>query len=128
MRTLFAFLFLALVTSAELAAQVIPRPSIPKRPPQPTNTYLVTFRRDTTLAQRSALVQSSGATIRMNYRTVNAASVEIPDATALDRLRNDPRVLSVFVNRPISLSGVQGRGSGPLGHKTPTSLSATATS
>src|SRR5262249_52335407 len=60
---------------------------------------------------------------------------EIPDAAVLARLRNDPRVLSAFSNRPIKLSGFQGRGGAGSGGgnnatkpKAPTNLSATANS
>jgi subtilisin family serine protease len=48
----------------------------------------------------------------MIYNAANAASVEVPDAAVLARLRNDPRVLSIFVNRQFTLHAAQGRGGG----------------
>ena len=66
----------------------------------------------------------------MSYSAVNAVSAEVPDVAALTRLRNDPRVSSVYMNRPISL--FQGRGgggsSGGAKPKSPTNLVATSIS
>jgi subtilisin family serine protease len=131
-RTLFASVSLIFLGSAILVAQIARRPAIPQRPPQETGTYLVSFRRDVPLSQRPALVQASGARLKKMYAAVNAASVEIPDAAAMARLRNDPRVVSVYANRRITLSGLQGRGgaggSGGAKPKAPTNLAATAVS
>jgi hypothetical protein len=49
----------------------------------------------------------------------------VPDAAAAARLRNDPRIVSVFVDRPLTL--LQGRGgSGGAKPKAPTNLVATS--
>jgi len=130
--------FFVVFGTASLAGQVIPPPRIPKRPAQATNTiYLVTFRQNTPAAQRAAAVQASGARLRRAYNAINAASVEIPDAAALSRLQNDPRVLSLFASRPITLLGGQGHGVGAAANpnagggakpRPPANLSATATS
>ena len=134
MRTLFASVSLVFLGSTILVAQIARRPAIPQRPPQETGTYLVSFRRDVPPSQRPALVQASGARLKKMYAGVNAASVEIPDAAAMARLRNDPRIVSVVANRRITLSGLQGRGGSGGGGggvskpKAPTNLAATAVS
>jgi subtilisin family serine protease len=136
MRALFAFISFVLLGTTNLAAQVLPPPVRPPRAAPETKVYLVTFRRDTPASQRAAAVQASGARLKREYTSVGAVSVEIPDVAALNRLRNDPRVLSVFSNRPITFQGAQGHsgGGGAAGNsggakpKAPTNLVATATS
>ena len=54
MRTLFAFIVVAFLGIADLAAQVIAPPAIPKRPAQETTIYLVTFRGNTSPSQTMA--------------------------------------------------------------------------
>ena len=112
MRTLFAFVVFAFLGNTNLAAQIFPPPAKPARPALETRIYLVTFQRGIPLSQRAAVVQASGARLRMTYTAANAVSVEVPDAAGLARLRNDPRVLSVFMNRPIKLLAAQGRSGG----------------
>src|SRR5262245_33224340 len=133
MRTLFAFIFVTLIGTANLAGQISAPPVTPKRPVPQTNTYIVTFRRDTSAPAKAAAIQASGARLRRAFNALNAASVELPDAAALARLQNDPRVLSVFANRSITLLGVQGRGGAATGGngakpKPPSNLTATAIS
>ena len=134
MRTLFAVAAFVFVTSMKLAGQIIPPPT--PRPPavaqatasQGTGVYLVTFRPGTPAADKAAIVRATGARLRAAYNATNTAAVDLPDTSALARLRNDPRVLSVFENRKIFLS-VQGRGgSGGSKPKPPENLSATAAS
>jgi subtilisin family serine protease len=136
MRALFAFLSLAFLGTVNLASQVIPPQVSPRRPAPETKIYIVTFRQGTPGSQRAAAVQASGARLRRVYTSVNAVSIEIPDVAALARLRNDPRVESVFENRPITFQGAQGHsggngagsGNGGAKPKAPTNLVATATS
>jgi subtilisin family serine protease len=131
MRTLFGSIIIAVFGAASLAGQVIPRPIVPRRPSPQTTIYLVTFRANTTAAQRVALVQGSGGRLRMTYSAVNAVSVDVPDAAVLARLRNDSRVLSVFADRRITLLEPQGRGGGSSGAskpKAPSNSTATAMS
>lgn len=136
MKALFAFVSFAFLGTVHLAAQVIPPPAVPRRPVPESKIYLVTFRRETAGTERAATVRASGAPLRRLYTSLSAASVEIPDVAVLARLRNDPRVLSVFSNRPMTLLGGQGHsggtggggGTGGAKPKVPTSLTATATS
>src|SRR5215471_3223670 len=139
MRTLFAFIFVTLISTANLAGQVsapplTSKPVEPQTKPQAqqTNTYIVTFRRNTSASEKVALMQVSGARLRRAFNALNAASVELPDAAAVARLQNDPRVLSVFANRQITLLAVQGRGGAGGGAgakpKPPANLSVTAAS
>src|SRR5262245_36923126 len=102
MRTLCASVFVLLVSTI-LTAQVIPPAPVPRRPASETKIYLITFRRDVPYNQRAALVQATGARLKRLYNAANAASVEIPDVASLARLRNDPRVSSLFMNRPMKL-------------------------
>ena len=136
MRTLFAVAVFLFATGTQLAAQIIPPPpqrGQAQRPPavQESGIYLVAFRPGTPASERAAIVQSSGARLRMAYNATNAASVEVPDASALARLRNDPRVLGVFANQIIRLE-LQGRGGGGGGGsskpKAPENLAAIAAS
>src|SRR5262245_21955812 len=108
MRTVLASVCLVFLGSAIVAGQVPRRPVIPRRPPKETGIYLVTFRRDVSPSQRPALVQAHGARLKKMYDAMNVASVEIPDAAVIARLRNDPRVVSVFMSRPITPLGFQG--------------------
>src|SRR5262245_28725653 len=103
MRTLFAFGLFVFVTGTSLAGQVFPPPRTPRRPVQETNIYLVTFRGNVPPSERAAAVQAAGARLRVLYRAANAASVEIPDAAVLARLRSDSRLSSIFMNRPMTL-------------------------
>src|SRR5262245_41484698 len=112
MKRLFASGVFVLLVSTSLAAQVIPPPPAPRRAASETKIYLITFRRDVPYSQRAALVLATGARLRRIYNAANAASVEIPDVAALARLRNDPRVSSVFVNRTMRLEVAQGRAGG----------------
>ena len=131
MRTLFAVFFATFIGTVNLAGQVIHPPIRGRRPAPETGIYLVTFRPGVSLPQRAAAVQASGARPQRIYNAVNAASVEIPDVAALARLRNDPRVLSVFMNRPITLLAAQrgsGNGGGAAKPKPPSNLGATAIS
>src|SRR5262245_21754651 len=134
MRTLFAVAVIVLVSTLKLAGQIIPPPT-PRTAAvaqggvtQGTGVYLVTFRPGTPASDKAAVVRATGARLRAAYNAINAASVDLPDASALARLRNDPRVLSVFENHKILLN-VQGRGgSGASKPKPPENLSATAAS
>jgi subtilisin family serine protease len=131
-RTLFTFIFITLIGSTNLSGQVITRPVTPKQAAPQTNIYLVTFRSNTTASDKVAVMRISGARVRRAFNALNAASVELPDAAALARLQNDPRVLSVFANRSITLLAAQGRGGTGGGNgtkpKAPANLAATAIS
>jgi subtilisin family serine protease len=135
MRTLSATILLTLISTTSLAGQVIHRPTQPRRSaPQTSATtiYIVTFRGNVSASDREAVIRASGARTRRNFSAVNAASVEVPDAAVLARLRNDPRILSVYVNQPITLLAAQrggaGNGGGGAKPKAPTNLGASAAS
>src|SRR5262249_7776831 len=115
MRTLFAFILVTLISTANLAGQISAPPVTPKRSAPQTNTYIVTLGRDIRARGKGAAIQDSGARRRRAFNALNAASVELPDAAALARLQNDPRVLSVFANRPITLLAAQGHGGASAG-------------
>jgi subtilisin family serine protease len=156
MRTLFAFAIFVFVSSAQLAGQFLPqrpqrpsaqstrgiaaqgargrgqpaqRPQTPQGPPavQESGVFLVTFRPGTPASGRAAAVQASGARLRAVYNAANAASVEVPDAAVLARLRNHAQVLGVFPNQKIYIE--QGRGgSSNSKPKAPENLAATVAS
>jgi len=132
MRTLFKIAVVVLISIPSLTGQVVPRPSPPRQSTgEDPGTYLVTFRPGVQASQRAAVVQASGAQVRTAYRSLNAAAVTVPDAAALARLRNDPRVLYVFANRKMTLSAPQGRGGNGGGSgkpSAPENLGATAIS
>ena len=134
MRTLFAVAVFVIVSSSRLFGQVAPPPTprvpAPRAAAQVTGVYLVTFRPGTPASERAAVIQAAGARLRAAYDATNAASVDLSDASALARLRNDPRILSVFENQKIYLA-VQGRGGNGGGGskpKPPENLSAAAAS
>lgn len=137
-RRIFSLLFLTLLAVSPLAGQIVRRPTPRPRPARETDIYIVRFRPGVSASERAAVVQGAGAALRINYNITNAASVRIPNSTVLARLRNDPRVLAVFVNRsiplPITLNAAQGKAGGSGGGgsvskpKPPSSLSATAIS
>src|SRR5262245_15884324 len=131
MRTLSTITIFVLLSSANLTAQIIPPTSSRKPAAEVSGIYLVTFRPGVPAALKAAAVQASGARGGRGFNASNTASVEVPDAAALTRLRNDPRVLSVFATHRITLS-VQGRGGGGNSAasrpKAPTSLGGTAIS
>ena len=126
---LLAFLYYA----PNVAGQIVPRPTSRRTPAEETTIYIVTFRPGTTASQRAPIVQGAGAVLRINYNIANAASVQVPNANVLTRLRNDPRIVAVFANHPITLhqkpgGGGSGGGSGGGGAskpKAPTNLVAT---
>jgi subtilisin family serine protease len=133
MRTLFAAVFLTFICTANLFGQVIHRPIRSRQSTPQTTIYIVTFRGNTSASERAAAVQASGAQLRRSYHAVNAVSVDVPNAASLARLRNDPRVLSVYMNRPITLLATQrgGAGSGGGGGakpRAPSNLAASAVS
>ena len=132
MRTLFASIVFVLFGASNLSAQ-IPPPVPRQQSALVPGIYLITFRADIPGSQRAAIAQSHGAGLRRAYAALNMVSVSVPDAAVLARLRNDPRVLSVFANRKMSLNLAQGRGgnSGSGGGskpKAPEALTATAAS
>ena len=73
--------------------------------------FIVTFREGTIPAVRAASVGRAGASLRFNYTIVNAAAVRVPNDNALERLRNDPSVLSIIPDRPV-FAFQQGNGKG----------------
>src|SRR5688572_8143365 len=110
MRTLFAVAVLVIVSSSKLAGQITPPPTAARGPvAQGTGVYLVTFREGTPASEKAAVIQGTGARLRTAFEATNSASVTLPDASALARLRNHPRVLSVFEDQKIYLT-LQGRG------------------
>jgi hypothetical protein len=132
MRTLFATTAFIFITAAQLVGQAIAPPRPQRRPVDPPQSvvYLITFRSGTPASEKAAAVQASGARLRRAYNATNAASVEVPDASALARLRNDPRIAGVFANQVIHLEQGRGGGSGGGGSKpkAPESLAASAIS
>lgn len=63
--------------------------------------YIVAFRAGTAPEGRVAAVRGAGATLRVNYRIVDAAAVTVPDTAALAALADDPSVLAVIPDRPV---------------------------
>ena len=90
---LFVFLH-----ASNLAGQIVPPSVSQSRPAEITGIYIVTLRPGVSGSDRSALVQGAGATARVTFTKSNALSVEVPNVAVLARLRNDPRVQSVFAN------------------------------
>ena len=134
MRTLSVLAVLFFFTSAQLSAQIIPPPqarsaasrATPAAEPAPVpGVYLVTFRPGTPAADRATVAQGHGARLRAAYDVGDIATVQIPDAAVLARLRNDPRVLGVYTNQKFHLD--QGRGGGGKPNP-PQSLTAVAAS
>jgi subtilisin family serine protease len=127
MRTLFRVAVLLFVIGANLQAQ-IPPPTVRKPSVEVPGVYLVTFRSDVSAAQKVDVVQASGAQLRGVFNASHAASVSIPDAAALARLRNNPRVLNVFANRRFTIEQGRGGGNGASKPKPPTNLAAAVAS
>ena len=100
-------ILLAFICAGNLAGQIVPPPTSQGRPAEETDIYIVTFRQGTPASERAAAAQQAGAVLRVNYNITNAVSVQVPNATVLTRLRNDPRVLAVFANHFISLHASQ---------------------
>ena len=94
---------LAFLSSSNLAGQIVRPPAPLRGPAEIPGVYIVTFRQGIPASERSALVRGAGAVPRVNFNLVNALSVEAPDAAVVARLRNDPRVLSVYANHVIYL-------------------------
>jgi subtilisin len=64
--------------------------------------YIVRFRDGTTAAGRANVVRNSGATLGFNFSRVNAAAVRVTNPVALSALQNDPSVLAIVPDRPVS--------------------------
>ena len=120
LRPAFSIVLLTLLSNSNLTGQFIPSPTSQERPAEETDIYLVTFQTGTPASERSGVVQASGALLRRTFTSANAVSVQVPNTAALSRLRNHPRVISVFANRPITLAApggtAQGKGKGGGGN------------
>ncbi|MBI4479949.1 MAG: S8 family serine peptidase [Acidobacteria bacterium] len=90
---LFVFLY-----ASNLAGQITTPSAAPRGPTEIPGIYIVTLRQGVPASEKSAIVRGAGANARLDFEKTNALSVEVPNAAALARLRNDPRVLSVFAN------------------------------
>lgn len=81
--------------------------------------YIVLFQDGTPPAARARAVGNAGAAVHVTFRGVAAASVTVPSARALAALQNDPSVLSVVPNRPVTAwqgaTGKSGKGGGKPG-------------
>ena len=69
---------------------------------QGSENYIVRFRDGTSAAAGAAVVRGAGAALGATFRRVNAAAVRVPNANALTALLDDPSVLAVIPNRPVS--------------------------
>ncbi len=136
-------LLLILAGAPILLGQIVPPPKPRGTRAGESDVYIVRFRPGVSAADRAAAVQAAGAVLRMNFNISNSVSVQVPNAASLARLRNNPRVLSVYSNRTYTLpividaasqrapgGGGGGGGGGSAGSKPkpPTSLTATAVS
>ncbi len=111
------FMIFATWLAASATAQIVPRTdeNPTARPEAQASVYLVTFRPGTPAAERAAVAQGAGATVRMNFTLSDAVSVFVPNDAAMARLRNDPRVMSVVSSRNFYLNQGNGRGPGGRG-------------
>ena len=66
--------------------------------------YIVIFREGTNPAVRAISAGNAGAALRHNLNAVTAAAVRVPNPNALAALQNDPAVLSIIPDRPISVA------------------------
>jgi subtilisin len=66
---------------------------------QGRSNYIVTFRAGTNPGGRARVVASAGASLRFNYRGVDAAAVAVPNENALAALAKDPSVIAVVPDR-----------------------------
>ncbi len=64
--------------------------------------YIVRFRDGTSAAAGAAVVRQAGAGLGATFGRVNAAAVRVPNTNALTALLNNPSVLAVIPNRPVS--------------------------
>lgn len=64
--------------------------------------FIVQFREGTTPAVRRAAGANAGAGVRTVFTRVSAATFSVPNEQALSALRNNPDVVSVVPNRPVS--------------------------
>lgn len=90
------------------------------------DVYLVTFVPGTPASERAAAVVQSGAALRQNFSNLDVVSVQVPDESALARLRAQGRVLSIVPNLPFTLAlapAPQGNGGGKI-PRPPSDLSA----
>src|SRR3972149_1745498 len=90
--------FFVFLYASNLAGQITLPPAAPPRPTEIPGIYIVTLRQGVPASEKSAIVRGAGANARLDFEKTNALSVEVPNAAALARLRNDPRVQSVFAN------------------------------
>jgi len=68
----------------------------------------VRFREGTSGDVRATVVRNTGASLRFNFKRINSAAVRVANVNALAALRNNPSVLEVIPDRPVS--AYQGRG------------------
>ncbi|OFV95622.1 MAG: hypothetical protein A3H94_00815, partial [Acidobacteria bacterium RIFCSPLOWO2_02_FULL_60_20] len=90
--------FFVFLYASNLAGQITTPPAAPRGPTEIPGIYIVTLRQGVPASEKSAIVRGAGANARLDFEKTNALSVEVPNAAALARLRNDPRVQSVFAN------------------------------
>ena len=64
--------------------------------------FIVQFREGTTPAARRAAGANAGAATRFVYNRVPAAAFSVPNERALAALQNDPAVVSIVPNRPVT--------------------------
>ncbi len=69
---------------------------------QGSENYIVQFREGTSAEARAAVVRGAGAALGATFRRVNAAAVRVPNTNALTALLDNPSVLAVIPNRPVS--------------------------
>src|SRR3972149_2898211 len=97
-----------LIASSQVPAQIVPRSTSQEKPEESSDIYLVRFRPGVPASERAAAVQAAGALLRTSFGIANAVSVQAPNAAALARLRNDPRVAGVYSNHSIFLDAPPG--------------------
>jgi subtilisin len=69
---------------------------------QGSENYIVRFRNGTSAAAGAAVVRQAGAALGKTFGRVNAAAVRVPNTNALTALLDNPSVLAVIPNRPVS--------------------------
>lgn len=92
---------LACVVAAAQVLVPLDQSGTPAQTQRPTPTadpgkYIVNFTPGTSRAARAQAAIQSGASVSINYQTLNAIAITVPNVNALNGLRNNPNVLGIY--------------------------------